>query len=43
MERSKQIVAVAAVVAILGTTAAWLFRTPETRAVILPPVNSLHH
>lgn len=42
MARTRQIVVVATVIAILATTAAWLFRTPETHAVILPPVNSLH-
>lgn len=42
MERTKQAAAVAAVIAILAISAAWLFRTPQTHAVALPPVNSLH-
>lgn len=39
MERTKQvqIAAVAILIAIVGLTTAWLFRTPDTRAVTLAP------
>lgn len=41
MERMKQVAAVAVVIAILTGTAAWLLRSPQTNAVLIPPA-SLH-
>ena len=42
MERTKQVqlAAAAVVIALLGLTAAWLFRTPDTRAVTLTPATA---
>lgn len=42
MPHTQKIIAVAIVLAILAATAAWLFRVPETRAVLIAPVKSIH-
>jgi hypothetical protein len=38
MERTRQVIVIAAAAAVLFAVTAWLFRTPETSAVHLPPV-----
>jgi hypothetical protein len=43
MQHTRKIVAAATVLAILAATTAWLFRVPETRAVLIAPVNLIHH
>jgi hypothetical protein len=41
MQRAKQLAAATTVIAVLAATTAWLFRTPQTHAVLLPPVPGL--
>jgi hypothetical protein len=42
MPHTKKIIAGSVVLVILGSTAAWLFRVPQTQGVLLAPVNSTH-